>query len=198
MYWDYKRRLRDLRVFKALGALYFANMTVDNFTLEPVESQKSRSARQAMNRMLEGVAESFDLLGLPHLTSNRYTGDVDVLANLFQLWRFSIEPAAVCDLLDRTIGEYERQTRRSFRQLFNPFFWLMRLLSLPFGFLSAVGFDGTMIERSLIGKSLKAVAGLAAFASASLAILAFIAASIRSRSASSWIIGRRSLAFRLK
>lgn len=164
MYWEYKRRLRDLRVFKTLGALYFSNITLDDFRLEPVESQKARSVRQAMNRMLESVAQSFDLLGLPRSISNAFVGDVDILANLFQLWRFRIEPAEACDMLDRAIGEYERQTSRSFRQLFNPFFWLLQLLSLPFRFLTAVGFDGAMMERSLIGKSLKAVAGVAAFA----------------------------------
>jgi hypothetical protein len=171
MYWEYKRRLRDLIAFKTLGSIYFANVTFDGFGSDPVENQKARSARQAMNKMLVGVAESFDLLGLPRTMSNAYTGSVDVLANLFQWWRFEIEPPVACDLMDRAIGEYHRQTRRLFRQLFNPLFWLMRLLSLPFGFLSAVGFDGAMIERSPIGKSLKAVAGLAAFASASLAIL---------------------------
>lgn len=123
--------------------------------------------------MMSEVTRSIDLMGIPRTiyytpppAFGGFAGPVDLVANVFQLWQFRIEPQMCSDVLDRAIGSYEAEEKRLFLQCFNPFFWVMwagnRLLSVPFRILGSLGFDANRIEESLFGRLFKALGWLVA------------------------------------
>jgi hypothetical protein len=82
-------------------------------------------------------------------------GQIDLLNNFFNLKRHRIPQSALIDVLDRAIGSYYQLRKRFFQNLINPFFWLNKLIRLPFRLISYSGFDGEKAERSIVGKILK-------------------------------------------
>ena len=185
LYWECKRRLNTLAQFRALGSQYFTNLTPVAFGRPPQENQAARMARLEMNRILGEVVESIDLLGMSRLVYytpppriGGFAGPMDMLANLFELWRFQLDPRQALDLLERAIGEYQRRTFPLFLQLFNPFFWvkwlLGKVLSVPFAILGAAGFNAQKLEQSLLGKTVKGVVGLVAFIASLLGVLNYL------------------------
>ncbi len=185
LYWECKRRLDALIRFRQLGSEYFANLTPVGYGEPPQENEAARMARLVMNRTLGEVIESMDLLGLsrtvyytPPPLIGGYAGDMDIFANLFEFWRFRLDPRQALDVLERAIGEYQRRKQWLFLQIFNPFFWLKwllaKVLSVPFAILGAAGFNATKIEHSLIGKMVKAVIGIVAFLASLLAVLKYL------------------------
>jgi hypothetical protein len=185
LYWECKRRLRALREFRSHVETYFSNTEFGGPFGHPDEQQAARNARLQINRRLGDVEASFRLVGEPSwiyynppAITGGITGDISLLANIFNLWRFQIPEQELFDRLDRAIGRYERKERRLYRQMFNPFFWLMwslsRILSTPFQVLTVAGFDGAKAESSLTGKLVKAIMGLVAFSAAALTVLHYL------------------------
>jgi len=139
-------------------------------------NEKSQKARHEMNRMMEDVVLSLNLLRVPHVVAyqpvrpGEYAQNVDVIGNIFALYQFQISSQVVFDSVDRAIGTYESECRRLLRETFNPFYWLQMLvvwfLRLPFQLLGAAGFDARKVEDSLFGRLLKLVLGLATFIAA--------------------------------
>jgi hypothetical protein len=169
-YFECKSRLRDLKVFRLLGAKYFSNITTNPDAWMgdsgPSENADAQNARQELNIMMMRVGESFLILGIPKMATyypppafGGYVHRVDLVGNMFELWRYQIRPQQVEDALLRAIGQYEQEERRLFRQLFNPFYWLNQILGIPFRFLTAVGLNGQKAEESILGKLAKATVG---------------------------------------
>lgn len=184
LYWESQRRLVLLRQFRGLVIEYFDN-ALHKFMAGPIENADAKEARHSLNKSIPDVARSLDLVGLSHTiyytpppAIGGYAGRVDLLAMLFQLWQFQLQPALVVDLLDRAIGIYEPQTKRLYWQMFNPFFWLMWLLQkflrIPFEIISVAGFNAEKLERSLVGKTTKVVMGLVVFLAALLRVLDYL------------------------
>jgi hypothetical protein len=143
----------------------------------PTEDEEARRARLSLNQMMMGVSESFDLLGVPRTVRylpppmiGGYAVTLDLVGNMFELWRYQIQPQTVEDALNRAIGAYLQQERRLFWQMFNPFHWLDLLLGIPFRLLTAVGLNGRRFEQSAFGKLIKWVVAVAGFVAAVLDI----------------------------
>src|SRR5262249_49858530 len=123
----------------------------------------------------------FDRLGVTHAIIYQppanvggYVQRLDLVSNIFELWRFQVGPEKVFDCIDRAIGTYERESRRLFRSSFNPLYWLqivfMWLLRSPFKLLGAAGFNAKQAEESIPGKLLKVAIGIVPFTAAALYI----------------------------
>jgi hypothetical protein len=178
LFWESRRRLQGLIRFHALAEEYFQNVQYAGWMagrdIPPSENAKAQKARQEINRMLDDLALSFALLGIdPSLTwtpppmMGGYVQHIDVIMNLFGLWRFEISPAIVFDNTERAIGAYERECRKLRRKLFNPVYWLglliVGVLRLPFKLLGAAGFNAARVENSLFGKLTKVCVGTVLF-----------------------------------
>jgi hypothetical protein len=158
-----------MQEFRALVRTYF---TESNF-LSPLrgrmESEKSQKARLEINKKMAFAESSCRLSGFYPVVSYgaplepNAPRQINLLASIFALDRFRIAPSVLIDHLDRTIGYYEDNKPRLFRQLFNPFFWIkwlvVKLLRIPFDILGAAGFDASAIEHSTAGKIVKATWG---------------------------------------
>ncbi len=140
----------------------------------PEENETAQNARHQMNLLMSDVISSIDLIGIPRTVFyspppaiGGYAGPVDLIGGVFQFYQFRIEPQMAKDVLSRAVGVYETKATHLFRQCFNPFFWLgwaaNKVLSVPFRILGQAGFDGNMLEHSLLGKLFKAIAGFAGF-----------------------------------
>ena len=90
------------------------------------------------------------------------TGEIDLLANLFNLGRLQIPVTMVYDLIDRAIGVYEYQDSQKWKNWINPLYWIGEIIRFPFGLLRFAGFDGLKFEASWFGKFYKLIIGLIA------------------------------------
>src|SRR5438105_895264 len=142
LYWESKRRLRSLRNFRQLVTTYFDNTHFSNMG-RPVEQEEALKARKEINLMAGEVLESCARIG--HTMSMDYTPPpltglpgfrINVVNSLFEFDRLRIPRKVMLDYLDRAIGDYERLSKKAFRQAFNPFYWLWLgftgLLGIPF------------------------------------------------------------------
>ena len=87
--------------------------------------------------------------------------EVAFFANLFNLERFSVSPDKVIDHLERAIGVYKADYNASIWRTGNPFWWIGQVITwfahLPFAFMGAAGFNSARVERSVVGRLIKAV-----------------------------------------
>ena len=174
LYWESKRRLESLREFRDLVLEYFSNAKSKYVAGAPLENEKAHQTRTEINRRVGMVLKSCQLGGeslTVYYTPPPLTGGVatpiNLLLEMFELWRYPIPKERITDSLDRAIGNYERRTEWLRKQLFNPLFWLQwstsKILSTPFRLLGLAGFDAKRIEESVFGKLFKAVTALAGF-----------------------------------
>lgn len=175
-YWECQRRLDGLREFRKLLRAYFSNI-LNRMAAPPVEKPEAQRARALINQKMGEVVESCKLMGdpcqiyySPPPLIGGVAGRVDLLMNTFELWRLRVSPQQLDDLLGRAIGDYERNARRLFWQMFNPFFWIgwlfTQALKIPFRILGAAGFNAKLLEASTGGRVWKAVSGFVIFAAA--------------------------------
>jgi hypothetical protein len=173
LYWECKRRLHTLQAFRNLVVTYFQNTHFSNMG-RSIEQQEAAEARVQINLMAGDVLESCALIGhnmnmsyTPPPASGVSTGfTVNIVKALFQFDRLRIPSKVALDYLDRAIGDYERLKKKTFRQSFNPFYWLWLgleiLLSIPFRLLGAAGFNARKMEQSWGGKLVKLIEVIAA------------------------------------
>ncbi len=181
LYWECKRRLNSLREFHSLAVTYYSNLHLRELG-SPSEKQEALQARVELNRRIGEVSYSCRLIGetftmyySPPAVTGGLAGPVNLLTNMFTLWRLQISSREFLDILERAIGHYEREVPLLYKRIFNPLFWatwlLSKILSLPFVILHLAGFETQRIEKSPIGKLVKAIFGFAVFASALLTTL---------------------------
>lgn len=146
-----------------------------------IETEESRPVRDLINLEMGQTITSCDLIGhslsiiyIPPPMLRRPASHINLVADIFQLNQLRIPLSKVVDALDRAIGDYDRMSKKLYRQLFNPFYWvgvfLSTILGAPFRLLTLAGFNGAAAEKSLLGKSLKAFAGVVAVAAGILQI----------------------------
>jgi hypothetical protein len=103
---------------------------------------------------------------------------VNVIENMFNLYRYEIPLSWVFDFVDRAIGEYERMQARLRRQSWNPFYWLrlafLVVLGSPFRLLGAAGFNGAALEQTVGGRIVKLAVGIVVFTAALLTCLSLL------------------------
>ena len=148
LYWECKRRLTTLRQFRILAVDYFQNIQYAGWqsggVLLPL-NETAQNARNSMNLLLSEVTTSLDLIGVSHVIyyqEPRIRGGgtqfVDIVLNVFSLREFQIPSDKVFDCIDRGIGDYQRECKKLFANLFNPFYWFgmlaVQVVLFPFKF----------------------------------------------------------------
>jgi hypothetical protein len=182
LYWESKRRLKELREFRQLVRSYFSNTGFDSMGRRH-ENADAREERARINLKIPEVVRSCTLIG--HSLTLSYNsprhglaGEINVVTNLFNLDRQRIPASKAFDSLDRAIGDYERLETKLRRQSWNPLYWILvafiALLGLPFRVLGAAGFDARAMERSVIGRLFKFVEGVVIFLAALLQVLSLL------------------------
>jgi hypothetical protein len=182
LYWECKRRLKELREFQQLVHSYFSNTGFDSMGRRH-ENADAREARARINLQVPEVVRSCARIGHSLTLSynspqHGFAGEINLITNLFNLDRQRIPASKAFDFLSRAIGDYERLETRLRRQSWNPLYWIrlafLALLSLPFRILGAAGFDARAMEQSLIGRLFKAVEGFVIFLAALLQVLSLL------------------------
>ena len=150
---------------------YFNNVrfnSMPSYSDSLIENGNSQNARREINLMMHkartfvrGARIGYTVTWTaPPLVGGR-SHRVDLLGDLFGLYRYEITPKYVTDLLERAIGVYQADRQNALIRSVNPFWWLMKVLlelaRVPFRILGAVGFDEERTERSLLGRITKAV-----------------------------------------
>jgi hypothetical protein len=178
LFWECRRRLELLIRFRGLALSYFRNIQPADWMagpgMPPTENETAAISRMAINKLMHDLTESFSLIGIdpsvrwtPPPLIGGYVQSVDVITNMFGLWRFQIPPSALFDNTEQAIGTYERECRRLRYKIFNPFYWagllIVEILRLPFKLLGAAGFNAAKAENSLPGKMFKLAVGTVLF-----------------------------------
>jgi hypothetical protein len=98
-------------------------------------------------------------------------GNIDLFANIFNLWRFEISPQMLIDTLDKAQGYYLFKQKEYKKDIKNPFYWIGIIINLPFKLITFSGFNGTKIKESIIGKIFRLVVSFLVFISILTSIL---------------------------
>lgn len=167
-FWENERRIKELMKFRNHIIDYFDNCRKHDLRPYLVEGEKAGRARREINLMIVEVEEilvaaniNYTVRSYPPPAVGGYVQYIDVLANLPHLHRYDITPADAISCLERAIGVYQSDQRKSVFRMFNPFWWMGRLLywfsCIPFNIVKAAGFNSTKIEGSTLGRLVKAV-----------------------------------------
>lgn len=173
-----RRRVRVLEEFRELVNGYFDNIEYDWMADEPIEDQRAQDIRSQINLKLNRASRVVHLSGVSTIfyyhsppAVGGLAGEVELLANIFNLHRLQLDIRKVLDPIDRTLGVYNDDRVNSILRTITPFFWIGMvfnyLVSLPFVLLGKVGFDRSKIEENIIGKIAKTffhlIIGIASF-----------------------------------
>jgi hypothetical protein len=184
LYWESKHRLSELLEFRELVVTYFRHRTIPHFDTV-CEDDTARRARDELNLRMNAairscfrIGESLTVFYSPPPAIGGFTGDLNLIRNMFDLHSYHIPPARIVDALDRAIGDYKRLQCDLYRSLWNPFYWLRlgftNLLGVPFRILDAAGFDARAMEQTIGGKVAKAIIGFVTLLAGVLTILSLL------------------------
>ena len=167
-FWENERRLEKLVKFHIYVVDYFNDSHKDTFGIHLTEGEKARHSRRKINLMIDEVHKMIIAAGIncdvrwaPPPAVGGYARNVNVLMNLSNLYRFDISPHDAVDFIERAIGVYQSDRRKSVFRTFNPFWWMRRLLywfaRTPFSLIEVAGFDATRAESSTLGRFVKII-----------------------------------------
>ena len=174
----YEKEINAIKTFKEA----FAGFTVLNSKehLDDKWLTKKKELREKLNLLSGEVSNYVRKAGIP--ASIYYSpppaiggmaGSIGLFENIFNLSRFQIPTTAIFDMLDTAIGNYTYFQKEYKRKIKNPFYWIGRIIRLPFSLFSFAGFDGKKIESSILGKIYKLFAGLILLIAAIVTILTY-------------------------
>lgn len=157
--WENAKRLRKLMEFRVLIVEYFEN---------PKNTVAAHVARKKINRFMNDVHSIVVQSGTDPIltwrappTAGGYSVRVDLIANIFNLDDYFTEYTLVLDMIDRTIGIYESNTKSARFRIFNPLFYIGLVLDfisdLPFITLGKLGFNRQKARTSAVGRLVKGV-----------------------------------------
>ena len=169
------RRLSKLVEFRELIIEYFNNHS---------NTVAAHVARNKINRFMNEVHSIVIQSGTnPVLTwrapptAGGYSVNFDLIANIFNLDDYFTEYDLVLDLIDRSIGIYESNTKWARFRIFNPFYYIGLVFDfvsrLPFIALGKLGADQQRMEMSVFGRLIKGVLYLIQIAAALIGIYQF-------------------------
>lgn len=158
--WENKRRAERLTEFRDAVITYFDDSEYRWQANARNEGEKAKEARQKINLMLNEICEIVRAAEVGSKLQWRSGHITDILSNLFTLGP-PVTPEQKLDLIDRAIGVYKTNHRKSVIRTFNPFWWLGRALTwfagLPFKLVASAGFNAAKAENSLPGRLAKTV-----------------------------------------
>ncbi len=171
-YWENERRIRLLRKFCEHVSGYVEHSSYNHVKHVHREDAEAKNARREINFMMEKV---YGIVDVTHDHRGPYGSRVRELLYIFDHF---VKEDMIVDLLQRAIGVYEGNRRKSLGRTFNPFWWLDRVIRwfvrLPFDLLGAVGLDSDKIEVSWLGKIVKFIFALIPVIAAFLTILYYV------------------------
>lgn len=164
--WENNKRLDKLAEFRDLVIEYFKNSRAEWMVDERIEQSKAKEARVKINRMMDGIHDIILYAGVnpsirytPPPAVGGYIQTIDLVQNIFNLYRFRIAPNNLLDFVDRAIGTYENNARPAFLRAINPFFYIGLVFDLvarvPFVLIGRAGFNRKKAEESFGGRLIK-------------------------------------------
>lgn len=183
-YFECRRNLERLQEFRELVVTYFKNVSYE-FGFEVSENEQARKARQKINLKLTKITTAFyktpatrSIYYSPPPAVGGFAGTVELLGNIFNLNRFQISPQILIDAIEQAIGFYEDELPKALIRTVNPFAWIYKILSLiiavPFSLVELAGFDASAIQRSLVGRIIKALIELIVLSASFLTALYYL------------------------
>lgn len=166
--WENKRRLNKLIEFRDYILTYFNNSRVEWIMDPRIEEVAAQEARFNINLSMKEAHSIILKSGITPTLSwtlpsagGRYSTNVDLIGNIFNLHEFQIDPRLVLDNIDRAIGIYASNTRWALIRIFNPFFYIGLafdfISDLPFVALGKLGFNRQKARTSATGRLVKGV-----------------------------------------
>lgn len=129
-------RLKMVREFRDLVAVYFENSTLNMMNGIYNENQDALEARTEINLILKEIYEVIRLAGIKtsaastsSLAHGRKGNNIDLIMNIFNLGRNEIPPEAAMEYIDDAIDVYKSNRLPSFIRTLNPFFWIKAFLN---------------------------------------------------------------------
>lgn len=164
-FWEIKPRIKVILEYRDLVTDYFNKVGYSDYSGDYYETEASRPVRSLINIKSSRVHEYVEMATSPVITHypapavGGFVTQVDLLNNIFNIYRYQIPIEDVVDVLERAVGVYQKEFRSSIVRSLNPFSWLGRILeifaSIPFQLLGSLGFNKDKIERSPLGKLIK-------------------------------------------
>ncbi len=166
-FWENKKRVKTLNNFLTFFQQYNKNMSFTQFDDAPYENNEAKKFRSEINNILEksndivvstSLSSNLTVIEPPIAGNKQYT--VNLILDIFDLWRFRVNERPVYDRIERVIGVLKEDFIKSIFRTFNPFFWigliLEYLVNLPFNLLIKIKLlNKEKSESSLIVKLLK-------------------------------------------
>lgn len=181
-YLENRKRVNLLHEFRDYCTKYFNESTTDYIGNNRIDTDKEREARLKINRLLFQVHSiilasgvNSDLIYSRPPAAGGQTYYIDILMNIFNIQKYEMGPEIIFDILDQSIGLYERDFKSSKIRTFNPFFWIIVVIGIiaeiPFNLLSLLGFNKTKMENTILGRIIKGLFEIVIFISSFLTIL---------------------------
>lgn len=165
---EFKQMLKRFDILQRQGRLPVA------------EHEEKRQLRENLNLKMPAVSRYVRKCGVS--TSVYYTpppiiggmaGNIDLLANMYNLDQYDVPEEVVFDMLDKAIGTYRLFQKEYKLRIINPFYWVGRIIKVPFQIAKFAGFDPVKLEMSLFGKVYKLIAALIILLASVVTILQF-------------------------
>ncbi len=150
-----KRRIKLLKEFRELIFSYF------------FKEGKNQKIRQDINKYIPIINDIIIASGIDTsiiLYHPPITGRPPVIVNYLDILfskEYKIDVYGVIDLINKSLGVYERNKKRSILNTINPFFWIImileNILEYFFGFIGRAGFNQKKFEESYLAKIIKLI-----------------------------------------
>ncbi|MBW8003748.1 MAG: hypothetical protein FVQ80_17380 [Planctomycetes bacterium] len=183
--WEILRHIKILEEYRKLIEDYFSDIKYAGWMAPgpPTDGDLATKIRPEINKLM-GAAESSAVMAgsdpvtviYPAPSIGGAIRHVNVITGVFYLYQDIevVSEQTTFDVIDRAIGNYEREIWKSWIRTINPFFWLILLVggiaSLPFLLLGQAGFNREKFETSGFGLLLKLIFNLTAWAAALLTV----------------------------
>ncbi len=164
-----KSRQKSLIFFTKDLNNYFSVVSFDNYSLEIINDKRSLQIRQKINRDIPKIKTFLRQANIqpiatwiPPPTLGGHTQRIDILDNVFNLYKHDVDEQVLIDFIDQAIGIYQSDFISSVIRTFNPLFWaketLDYLISFPLSLLAHAGLvNRNKVEESTIWKIIKLV-----------------------------------------
>jgi hypothetical protein len=124
-------RLKLVRNFRDLVAVYFENSTLNMMNGTYTENHEASEARAEIIIIIKEIYELIRLAGIKtsaastsSLAHGRKGQNIDLIMNIFNLGRNEIPPEAAMEYIEDAIDVYKSNRLPSFIRTLNPFFWI--------------------------------------------------------------------------
>ena len=171
--YENSRRLRKLSEFREQAILYSSR--------GDYESEEVNRVRTKINLMMQEVSKivfaaeiDTNIVRVPPPAIGGPNVNVEVISNIFLLSQLDIPINELINFLERSIGVYQSDLRKSLIRTFNPIWWIGGIAHIPFKIMGAAGFNAMRAEQSIIGRLSKVVINLITLIAALLTIFYYL------------------------